>query len=83
MPTIKVIDQGEVEFEGQFSLLEALDEAGFDISYSCRGGHCGACEVKLLSGKVETIQDPSYDPDTGKILACCVIPDGNIVIETL
>jgi len=63
MAKITVIGQGECKFEGQFSLLDALDEAGFDAAYSCRGGHCGACEAKLISGQVEHIQEPSYEPE--------------------
>lgn len=81
MANITVLGQGEIEFDGQFSLLEALDEAGFDVPYSCRGGHCGACEVRLVSGSTEKIQDNSYEPSSGKILACSVIPVTDITIE--
>ncbi|AZR82660.1 MULTISPECIES: 2Fe-2S iron-sulfur cluster-binding protein [Piscirickettsiaceae] len=81
MPKIKVSGQGECEFDGQFSLLDALDEAGFDMPYSCRGGNCGACEVRLVSGDVEEIQDPVYETDSGYILTCSVIPLSDIEIE--
>lgn len=83
MTTIHVVDQGDCEFDGQFSLLDALDEAGFDMPYSCRGGNCGACEVKLVSGEVESIQDTAYEPDKGYILTCSVIPINDITIELL
>ncbi|AEG32040.1 2Fe-2S iron-sulfur cluster-binding protein [Thiomicrospira cyclica] len=83
MPTITVIGQGTAEFNGEFSLLEALDEQGFDMPYSCRGGNCGACEVKLISGDVELIQDPIYEPEPGHILTCSVIPVGDVEIELL
>lgn len=81
MSTITVIGQGTCEFDGQFSMLEALDEQGFDMPYSCRGGNCGACEVKLLSGQVEEIQMPAYDCDKGYILTCSVIPLTDVEIE--
>jgi ferredoxin len=81
MSKIHVVGQGEAEFEGQFSLLDALDEAGFDMPYSCRGGNCGACEVKLVSGNVEAIQDTVYEPENGHILTCSVIPLGDVEIE--
>jgi len=81
MAKITVVGQGECEFDGQFSLLEALDESGFDMPYSCRGGNCGACMVKLISGEVEEIQTPVYEPGEGQILTCSVIPLSDIVIE--
>lgn len=84
MPNIKVIGQGECEFDGQFSLLDALDEAGFDMPYSCRGGNCGACEVKLISGEIEHIQETAYDvPSEDLILTCSVIPLSDIEIELI
>jgi len=81
MAKINVIGQGECEFDGQFSMLEALDESGFDMPYSCRGGNCGACEVKLVSGQVEEIQSPAYDAPKGHILTCSVIPLSDVEIE--
>lgn len=81
MTKITVVGQGECDFDGQFSLLDALDEAGFDMPYSCRGGNCGACEVKLISGKVEPIQDTAYEPEKNYILTCSVIPLGDVKIE--
>ena len=81
MAKIKVAGQGECEFDGQFSMLEALDESGFDMPYSCRGGNCGACEVKLVSGEVVEIQSPAYDADKGYILTCSCIPVSDVEIE--
>lgn len=83
MAKITVIGQGECEFDGQFSMLEALDENGFDMPYSCRGGNCGACAVKLISGEVEEIQTPVYDAAEGEVLTCSVIPVSDVTIELL
>lgn len=83
MAKITVVGQGECEFEGQFSMLEALDENGFDMPYSCRGGNCGACAVKLLEGQVENIQTPIYETGENEILTCSVIPLGDVKIELL
>ena len=83
MTTITVVDQGDCQFDGQFSLMEALDENGFDINYSCRSGHCGACVAKLVSGEVEEIQSGSYDVEKDEILTCSVIPIGDVVIEMI
>ncbi|WEJ63239.1 2Fe-2S iron-sulfur cluster-binding protein [Thiomicrorhabdus lithotrophica] len=83
MAKITVVGQGECEFDGQFSMLEALDENGFDMPYSCRGGNCGACTVRLVSGEVEEIQTPAYDSRKGEILTCSVIPLGDVEIELI
>ncbi len=81
MPKIILIDEGEVEFNGESSILETLDEAGFDIPYSCRSGSCGSCEVSLLSGEVEYMQEPIYETSDNDILICCVIPLTDVTIE--
>lgn len=81
MPTITVIGQGSCEFTNEFSILELLDEEGFDVPYSCRGGNCGACEVRLISGEVELIQTPIYEAPKGTILTCSNIPVTDIEIE--
>lgn len=83
MAKITVIGQGDCDFNGQFSMLEALDESGFDMPYSCRGGNCGACSVRLISGEVEEIQDPAYEPGEGEILTCSVIPVSDVTIELI
>lgn len=83
MSKITVVGQGDCQFDGQFSLLDALDDAGFDMPYSCRGGNCGACEVRLVSGKVEAIQDAVYDTEGDNILTCSVIPLSDIEIELI
>ena len=79
MSKIIVKGQGECKFDGQFSILECLDEAGFDVPYSCRGGSCGACEVKLVRGEVEYVQEHAYEPQPGHILTCSAIPKSEIV----
>jgi ferredoxin len=32
------------------SILETLQDAGFDPAFSCQQGICGTCETKVLSG---------------------------------
>ena len=83
MAKITVLGQGECEFDGQFSILEALDESGFDMPYSCRGGSCGACAVRLVSGEVEKIQDTAYETQPSEILTCSTIPLTDVTIELI
>ena len=38
-----------IEVDGYQSLLEAIEAAGVDAPYLCRGGACGQCETDIIS----------------------------------
>jgi CDP-4-dehydro-6-deoxyglucose reductase, E3 len=40
------------------TILEAAENAGIVLSYSCRGGTCRSCMTRILSGQAE--HDPDY-----------------------
>jgi len=55
------------------TILEASEEVGVNIDYSCRVGTCGVCKTRLLSGNVSmAVEDALDDDDRAKrvILAC-------------
>ncbi|QCR25320.1 FAD-binding oxidoreductase [Pontibacter sp. SGAir0037] len=55
------------------SILEASEEVGVNIDYSCRVGTCGICKIKLNSGKVTmAVEDALTEDDKTQnmILAC-------------
>lgn len=55
------------------TILEAVLAAGVEAGYSCRSGHCGACEVKVLAGEPEH-RDLVLSPEergSGRMLICC------------
>lgn len=55
------------------TILEASEEAGVNIDYSCRVGTCGICKTKLLSGQVMMdVEEALTDEDKANniILAC-------------
>ena len=55
------------------TILEASEDVGVNIEYSCRVGVCGVCKVKLLSGAVSMeVQDglSTEDKRNNLILAC-------------
>lgn len=65
-------------------LLDQAEQAGINIPYSCRGGKCGRCKVKLLEGEVVTLSDEgltSAQQQEGYILACSCIPDSDISVN--
>jgi ferredoxin-NADP reductase len=43
----------EVSVGAHESLLEALEGAGIDAPYMCRGGACGSCSLEVLEGEPE------------------------------
>ena len=44
--------------EDDETILEAAENAGIVLSYSCRGGTCRSCMTRILSGQAE--HDPEY-----------------------
>ena len=42
-----------IHVEHNQSMLEALEAAGLEPRYMCRGGVCGACETAVIEGQIE------------------------------
>ncbi len=74
----------EVTGDNQQLLLNQAEQAGINIPYSCRGGKCGRCKTKLLSGEVDVLNDQGLfkeEIEAGYVLACSCIPLSNISID--
>jgi len=66
------------------SLLEFAEAHGFTPEFGCRSGQCGACKVKLVSGKVAYETEHTADVEDGEVLLCCSVPaavDGEVVAK--
>lgn len=65
---------------GDGTLLELAEREGLSPVHSCRSGACGACAVKLLSGRVSYAQAPTAPHYDDEVLICSatptVAPDG-------
>lgn len=80
---ITVEGLGTIPWQEQNSLLEALEEAGVDVNYSCRAGICAACKAKLVSGNISWRNQPILALGDTDILTCSVVPATDIIIQLL
>nr|WP_317618831.1 MULTISPECIES: 2Fe-2S iron-sulfur cluster-binding protein [unclassified Laspinema] len=66
-------------------ILEIAEREGIELDSSCRGGTCGTCKQKLLSGEVRYENEPQAlsdrDRQQGYILACSAHPVGPVEID--
>jgi len=66
------------------TLLQAANDAGVALPFSCTMGGCGACKVRLKSGSV-VMSEPNclteQERDQGFVLTCCAYAAKDVVIE--
>ncbi|PCI53766.1 MAG: oxidoreductase [Gammaproteobacteria bacterium] len=70
--------------DNQKTLLEHGEAAGLIMPSSCRGGMCGRCKAKLISGEVTQLADEGLSAEEkqqGYILCCSSIAQSDVVIK--
>ena len=59
------------------SILDAGNDEGADLPYSCKAGVCSTCKAKVVEGEVEmdanfALED--YEVEAGYVLSCQCYP---------